>query len=136
MCAVFLVVRLVLRRQGLDAIAFVVGNPFLRGCFDQGSNLPAEPADGFSELLAAQMWPATAQGGADSARFKGHAGQLEIIPAPLVMNSSSAPVLEGANPVVRILSGNFDLEVELQPGNFHRGGQRCQHAFCLAVLAL
>lgn len=129
----FLAVGFVLRRQGINAGVLVVGDPFRRGRFEQDFDPPAEPTDRLSKPPATQTRLAAAQGGLNIPWFEDHAGQTYVLPTPVVMNSPCAPVLVSANPMVRIFSGNFDLNVEFQPRDFQGGGDRCQHVFCLAA---
>jgi len=118
----FLVVGLVLHRQSINAGVFVVSDPPLGDGFEQGLNLVPQATCGFSELLAAQTWLELAQSNFDIARFEKYSGQLDIIPAPVVVNTSSAPVFESAYSVVRIFPGNVHFNGEFHPGDFDYGG--------------
>jgi len=120
--ASFLGVRIVLRGQGINASLLVVGDPLRRGRFDQNPHPPTELTDRLSKPPAARTWPVTAQGGLNISRFEEHAGQLYVLPTPVVMNPPSAPVLIRADPVVHIFPGNLELDIEFQPGDFQCGG--------------
>ena len=118
----FLVVRLVLHRQSINTGVFVVSDPPLGGGFERGVNLVPQATYGLSELLAAQTGPALAQGNFNIARFGECGGQPDVIAAPVMVNTSSAPVLKSAYSVVRIFTGNLDLNGDFHPGDFDHSG--------------